>query len=552
MPSPLQGLGRGAKASAEALAILDDQAHLFAAWPTWRDDVKKGKNLGESPCAVLLAQLAALDEKRSLAEYRKTSIELLRSAAAGENPMAGLTPTVPAGATLTARTPEYREAEARGVKAAGACAFVLVAGGLGERLGFSGIKVALPTESTTGTCYLELYVKTILAFQEKSGAGRTLPLCIMLSGDTAAPTRRLLKEHGDFGAAPGQIVTVVQDKVPALADASGRFVLNDAGDGVDTKPHGHGDVHALLCAAGLPETWLAQGFEHVFFFQDTNAFALRSFAANLGVAVASNADAHSGCVARKPGEAMGALCRLEKADGTAVVRNVEYNQLAPLLQETTGAGDVTDATGSSPYPGNTNQLLLKLGGPHGYVATLRRSNGAVPEFVNPKYADETRTTFKKPTRLECMMQDYPLLLTPGARVGFCVLKRDALREYSPVKNATADGAAKVRQGLAGACAATGESDVYALSCDLLKAAGVAVGAPERRTFADVPARLRAQTSPSRRARRCVVLRPRTISAAASPRPASAEPPRRSRGRDPPPQNEVDARRWAPAPWALRA
>ena len=273
-------------------------------------------------------------------------------------------------------------------------------------------------------------------------------------------------------------------QVPALADASGRFVLNDAGDGVDTKPHGHGDVHALLCAAGLPETWLAQGFEHVFFFQDTNAFALRSFAANLGVAVASNADAHSGCVARKPGEAMGALCRLEKADGTAVVRNVEsfrradisrtgrrdadgsaetsrydvddstnrvirYNQLAPLLQETTGAGDVADATGSSPYPGNTNQLLLKLGGPHGYVATLRRSNGAVPEFVNPKYADETRTTFKKPTRLECMMQDYPLLLTPGARVGFCVLKRDALREYSPVKNATADGAAKVSRGPSG-------------------------------------------------------------------------------------------------------
>ena len=56
---------------------------------------------------------------------------ILRSAAAGENPMAGLTPAVPAGATLTARTPAYREAEARGVQAAGACAFVLVAGGAG-------------------------------------------------------------------------------------------------------------------------------------------------------------------------------------------------------------------------------------------------------------------------------------------------------------------------------------------------------------------------------------------------------------------------------------
>lgn len=30
--------------------------------------------------------------------------------------------------------------------------------------------------------------------------------------------------------------------------------------------------------------------------------------------------------------------------------------------------------------------------------------GLVPEFVNPKYADASKNRFKKPTRLECMMQ----------------------------------------------------------------------------------------------------------------------------------------------------
>ena len=30
--------------------------------------------------------------------------------------------------------------------------------------------------------------------------------------------------------------------------------------------------------------------------------------------------------------------------------------------------------------------------------------GLVPEFVNPKYADAAKNKFKKPTRLECMMQ----------------------------------------------------------------------------------------------------------------------------------------------------
>lgn len=33
------------------------------------------------------------------------------------------------------------------------------------------------------------------------------------------------------------------------------------------------------------------------------------------------------------------------------------------------------------------------------------------EFVNPKYKAGSRTDFKKPTRLECMMQDFPKLMS---------------------------------------------------------------------------------------------------------------------------------------------
>ena len=39
-----------------------------------------------------------------------------------------------------------------------------------------------------------------------------------------------------------------------------------------------------------------------------------------------------------------------------------------------------------------------------YATTLNRTLGAMPEFVNPKYADAAKMAFKKPTRLECMMQ----------------------------------------------------------------------------------------------------------------------------------------------------
>lgn len=42
------------------------------------------------------------------------------------------------------------------MEAAGEAAFVLVAGGLGERLGYSGIKLALPSDSARGACFLQV------------------------------------------------------------------------------------------------------------------------------------------------------------------------------------------------------------------------------------------------------------------------------------------------------------------------------------------------------------------------------------------------------------
>ena len=52
-------------------------------------------------------------------------------------------------------------------------------------------------------------------------------------------------------------------------------------------------------------------------------------------------------------------------------------------------------------PGNINQLVLKLSS---YAAELHRHGGVIAEFVNPKYADAAKSTFKSSTRLECMMQ----------------------------------------------------------------------------------------------------------------------------------------------------
>jgi UDP-sugar pyrophosphorylase len=115
--------------------------------------------------------------------------------------------------------------------------------------------------------------------------------------------------------------------------------------------------------------------------------------------------------------------------------NVEYNQLDPLLRnQGDRKGDVADPeTGYSPFPGNANNLVIELGA---YSKTLRgEDQGVVLEFVNPKYKDDTRTDFKKPTRLECMMQDIPKLfqkeMKDSVNIGFTLF--DRWFTFSPAK-----------------------------------------------------------------------------------------------------------------------
>ena len=100
--------------------------------------------------------------------------------------------------------------------------------------------------------------------------------------------------------------------------------------------------------------------------------------------------------------------------------NVEYNQLDPLLKTTPAGGDVADASGFSPYPGNINVLVFRV---PDMAERLESTGGIVPEFVNPKWADAEKSKFKSPTRLECMMQDFPRLCKKEDQVGFTQLER---------------------------------------------------------------------------------------------------------------------------------
>ena len=172
--------------------------------------------------------------------------------------------------------------------------------------------------------------------------------------------------------------------------------------------------------------------------------------------------------------------------------NIEYNQLDPLLRSTTSPeGDYNDkTTGLSPFPGNINMLLLRLSS---YNNVLTACSGVMKEFVNPKYVDSTkRDTFKKPTRLECMMQDIAEeFCSGGFTVGYtlapgkcgCSLLLVSFRfykvfvcvawfSYNPCKNNAQDAVTMVGNGIPGASPLLAESMYYEACYEILRRHGV--------------------------------------------------------------------------------
>ena len=280
--------------------------------------------------------------------YVAKARELLLKSQRGENEFEGMVPSVPDGEKLRFLSDEYVRAERAGMDAAKDAAFVLVAGGMGERLGYNGIKVSLPVETTSGRCYLEQYMQSMRALGSLPSAPPSFPpFAIMTSDETHAKTLSLLESNDYFGYPREKVTLLKQDKVPCLATADARLAT-DPNDPYTllSKPHGHGDVHLLLHTSGLARKWLEQdGKKWIAFFQDTNGLVFHSMSAALGISSMRDFDANSIAVPRLAKASQGAIVRLEKEEtgatagaisGSSITCNVEYNLLDPMLRAANG------------------------------------------------------------------------------------------------------------------------------------------------------------------------------------------------------------------------
>ena len=112
------------------------------------------------------------------------------------------------------------------------------------------------------------------------------------------------------------------------------------------------------------------------------------------------------------------------------------------------------------FPGNINCFVIEN---KSYNEVLDQTSGLVGEFINPKYVpDSNRTKFLKPTRVECMMQDYAKLLPAeihgAGRVGHSQFPK--WTSFSAVKNDLKSGVGRQAKGIGTETASTGEADMY--------------------------------------------------------------------------------------------
>ena len=96
--------------------------------------------------------------------YLERGRALLEASRAGSNPFDKYKPEVPTGVFLKPGEEKLDHYEKEGTKELHRTGFVLIAGGLGERLGYSGIKIDLPVCTIQKDyCYLKYTLLVSLA-----------------------------------------------------------------------------------------------------------------------------------------------------------------------------------------------------------------------------------------------------------------------------------------------------------------------------------------------------------------------------------------------------
>lgn len=152
---------------------------------------------------------------------------------------------------------------------AGRVGMILVAGGLGTRLGFDHPKGMFPLGPVSRRTLFQILIERLLAISHRFQT--RIPLYLMTSLATHDETAAFLDQHGRFGLPAEDLLIFQQGSMPALDLNTGQVLLAGPGE-LFLGPDGHGGMLAAFC--GGKNNCLAdvrrRGIEHLFYGQVDN------------------------------------------------------------------------------------------------------------------------------------------------------------------------------------------------------------------------------------------------------------------------------------------
>jgi UDP-N-acetylglucosamine/UDP-N-acetylgalactosamine diphosphorylase len=302
------------------------------------DAKKKLEQFGQQHVLKYYDELTAQEQQELLAQIDATDFSVLKKCS--ELGKAGGRGTFSPLAAMqldeiAANREEFTKIGVETIRA-GKVAAVLLAGGMGTRLGSDNPKGMYDIGITKHVYIFQRIIENLLDTVKQAG-GSWIHLFIMTSEKNHEATVNFMKENNYFGYRADRITFFKQDMAPA-SDYNGKVYM-EARNRISTSPNGNAGWFSSMLKAGLDQTLHAEGIEWIDVFAVDNVLQRIADPCFVGATVARKVAVGSKVVRKNaPDEKVGVMC-LED-DKPSIV---EYYELSDAMK------DAKDANGDPAY-----------------------------------------------------------------------------------------------------------------------------------------------------------------------------------------------------------
>jgi UDP-N-acetylglucosamine/UDP-N-acetylgalactosamine diphosphorylase len=208
----------------------------------------KLKEYGQEHILDIASKFGYGDDEQLMNQIEQTDFEVIELGknAAKETERGIITPIeVMSIDEIASKEQEYREAGTRAIRD-GKVGAVLLAGGMGTRLGSDSPKGVYNIGITKDVYIFERLICNLMDVVEETGA--YIHLFVMTSEKNNDETTGFFKEHGYFGYPEEYIHFFMQEMAPAT-DYDGKVYM-EATNRIATSPNGNGGWYSSIIRAG--------------------------------------------------------------------------------------------------------------------------------------------------------------------------------------------------------------------------------------------------------------------------------------------------------------